>query len=187
MNISRRNFLGVMGAGALGTAVPVFGKLGKAQAAPIHELKTVNTKESTTICPYCGVGCGLIVSARDGKIINIEGDADHPINEGSLCSKGSSLFQVGVNERRLQKVSYRSPGSDKWEEKSWEWALSEIAKRVKKTRDASFVKNEDGKLVNRTEGIACLGGSALDTEECYLYSKLARAMGVTYLEHQARI
>jgi formate dehydrogenase major subunit len=97
------------------------------------------------------------------------------------------LYQVAVNERRAQKVLYRAPGSDHWEEKSWEWAIPEIAKRIKQTRDATFRKEENGKIVNRTEGIACLGGAALDNEECYLYSKLARAMGVTYLEHQARI
>lgn len=176
-----------MGAGALGSAVTLFGTSQEARAAEVPPMKTLHSKESTTICPYCGVGCGLIVSARDGKVVNVEGDPDHPINEGSLCSKGQALYQVAVNERRLQKVRYRAPGSDHWEEKSWEWALPEIAKRIKKTRDATFAARDDGKLVNRTNGIACLGGAALDNEECYLYSKLARAMGITYLEHQARI
>jgi anaerobic selenocysteine-containing dehydrogenase len=120
-------------------------------------------------------------------VINIEGDPDHPINEGSLCSKGMALFQIAVNERRLQKVKYRAPGSSEWEEKSWDWTLSEIAKRVKKTRDATFIQKEDDKIVNRTNGIACMGGAALDNEECYLLSKFARSVGITYLEHQARI
>ncbi len=187
MKISRRSFLGTTGASALGTAISLLGTPEKVQAAKVPKMKTLLTKESTTICPYCAVGCGLIVSAREGKVVNIEGDPDHPINEGSLCSKGSALYQVAVNERRLGAVRYRAPGSDKWEEKTWEWALEEIAKRIKKTRDESFVEREDGKIVNRTDGIACLGGAALDNEECYLYSKLARAMGITYLEHQARI
>lgn len=188
MNISRRSFLGAAGASALGAAVSFFGPAkGKAVAAKAPPMKTARTKQSTTICPYCAVGCGLIVSTRGGKVVNIEGDPDHPINEGTLCSKGMSLYQVAVNERRLSKVLYRAPGSNRWEEKSWEWAIPEIAKRIKKTRDATFVRKENGRVVNRTDGIACLGGAALDNEECYLYTKLARALGITYLEHQARI
>ena len=187
MKISRRGFLGIAGTGTLGGAFALFGVPKSTKAAEIPKIKTVQTTESTTICPYCGVGCGLIVSAREGKVINIEGDPDHPINEGSLCSKGMALFQVAVNERRLQKVKYRAPGSSEWEEKSWDWTLTEIAKRVKKTRDSSFILKEDDKVVNRTNGIACLGGAALDSEECYLLSKLTRSLGITYLEHQARI
>jgi len=150
-------------------------------------MKTQGGTETTTICPYCGVGCGLIVTTKEGKIVNIEGDPEHPVNEGSLCSKGMALYQLAVNERRLQKVRYRAAGSDHWEEKSWDWALPEIAKRIRTTRDATFRVTEGDKTVNRTEGIACLGGAALDTEECYLYTKLARALGIIYLEHQARI
>ena len=189
MRISRRNFLGATGAGTLGTIITFLGLPGnRAKAAQAGPLKTAHTKETTTICPYCGVGCGLIVSTKNGKIVNIEGDPDHPINEGALCSKGQALIQVANNERRLQKVLYRAPHGTEWEEKSWDWALPRIAKNIKKTRDASFVQKEkDGKLVNRTDGIGCLGGAALDNEECYLYSKLARGMGITYLEHQARI
>ena len=187
MKISRRGFLGSAGASTIGGAISIFGLPKSAKAANIPEIKTVHTTESTTICPYCGVGCGLIVSARDGKVVNIEGDPDHPINEGSLCSKGMALYQIAVNERRLGKIKYRAAGSDTWEEKSWEWALPEIAKRVKKTRDESFTEKEEDKTVNRTNGIACLGGAALDNEECYLLSKFIRSLGVTYVEHQARI
>jgi formate dehydrogenase major subunit len=188
MEISRRSFLGAAGASALGTAISLFDlKAAKVKAAEGPPMKTAHTKQSTTVCPFCAVGCGLIVSTQEGKVVNIEGDPDHPINEGSLCSKGMSLYQVAVNERRLGNVLYRAAGSDQWEEKSWEWALPEIAKRIKKSRDASFVRKEGNRVVNRTNGLACLGGAALDNEECYLYSKLARALGVTYLEHQARI
>jgi formate dehydrogenase major subunit len=128
------------------------------------------------------------VSVEDGKVINIEGDPDHPINEGALCSKGAALFQVANNSRRLGKVRYRPPGGTAWQEKSWDWALDTIARRVKTTRDATWAsKDSAGLVVNRTEGIAGLGGAALDNEECYLYSKLARALGIVYLEHQARI
>jgi len=145
-------------------------------------------KMTTTICPYCGIGCGAIVTASGGKVVNIEGDPDHPINLGALCSKGSALFQVANSDRRLSKVKYRAPGATSWEEKEWDWALAKIAANVKQTREASFVATDaQSRVVNRTEGIACLGGAALDNEECYAYSKFARALGVVYLEHQARI
>ncbi len=186
MKFSRRRFLGLTGSSLLGTMAGSLIKPDTALAA--ESLKIKDAKETTTICPYCAVGCGLIVHTKGGKIINIEGDPDHPINEGSLCSKGASLFQVAVNERRLTKVLHRKPGSDKWEEMEWDTALSRIAQLIKSSRDETFKESEDdGRLVNRTEGIACLGGAALDNEECYLYSKLARAMGIVYLEHQARI
>ena len=133
------------------------------------------------------MGCGAIVSASGGKVINIEGDPDHPINRGSLCSKGSALYQVANNPRRLTKVRYRAPFADRWQEISWREAIQKIAKRVKKTRDETFQTRELGNVVNRTPGIAGLGGAALDNEECYTYSKLARALGIVYLEHQARI
>jgi formate dehydrogenase major subunit len=141
-------------------------------------------KQSTTICPYCGVGCGQIVSVSRGSVINIEGDPDHPINEGALCSKGSALYQVANNDLRLKTVRYRAPGSDHWEEKSWNWAIDRIAEKIKKTRDAEL---SDGRKTNRINSIAALGGAALDNEECYLYSKLVRALGIVYIEHQARI
>ena len=144
-------------------------------------------KQTLTTCPYCAVGCGIICHTKDGKLVNTEGDPDHPVNEGALCSKGSALFQLAENERRLTKVRYRAPGSDKWEEKSWDWALPRIAGLIKKTRDATFRKTSKGATVNRTEGIAFLGGAALDNEECYLYTKLARSLGIVYHEHQARI
>jgi formate dehydrogenase major subunit len=187
MKISRRTFLGIGGTSALGSAVSMFGMPAKARAEEFPEVKTLHTKETTTICPYCGVGCGLVVSTRNGELVNIEGDADHPINEGSLCSKGMSLYQVAKNDRRLANVRYRAAGSNTWEEKSWDWAMQEIATRVKKTRDATFIAREGDKVVNRTHGIACLGGAALDNEECYLLSKFARSLGITHIEHQARI
>jgi formate dehydrogenase major subunit len=143
---------------------------------------------TTTICPYCGCGCGAIVTAAGGKVVNVEGDPDHPINLGSLCSKGNALYQVANNERRLTKVKYRAPGATSWEEKDWEWAITKIAANIKRTRDATFIAtDQQGRVVNRTEGIACIGGAALDNEECFAYSKLARSMGVVYIEHQARI
>jgi len=153
-----------------------------------EELKIKGAKETTTICPYCSVGCGIIVYSKEGKVVNTEGDPDHPINEGSLCPKGASLYQLANNPTRLLKPLYRAPYSDKWEEVSWDWALDRIAKLVKSTRDKYFItKNEKGQIVNRVEAIAHVGSAALDNEECYILQKFMRALGLVYIEHQARI
>jgi formate dehydrogenase major subunit len=139
------------------------------------------------------VGCGAIVAAEGDQVVNLEGDPDHPINQGSLCSKGLALAQLHtvdgeVNPNRLQKVKYRAPGSSTWEEKSWDWAIEEIAKRIKATRDANFIEaDSEGRTVNRLEAIASLGGAALDNEECSLIIKAMRSLGLVYIEHQARI
>jgi formate dehydrogenase major subunit len=186
MKSSRRQFLATAGAG-LASSVTLFGLTPASAATPPLKLKTAKAKETTTICPFCGVGCGQIVSVVDGKVVNTEGDPEHPINEGALCSKGAATSQLSNNERRLQKVLYRAPKSDRWEEKSWEWAIQSIADRVKTTRDSTFKVKDGDKIVNRAEGIACLGGAALDNEECYLLSKAMRSLGIVYLEHQARI
>ena len=145
--------------------------------------------EKTTICPYDASGCGFVVAAENGKVVNIEGDPDHPINRGAACAKGASLRQLSAdNPRRLSKVLYRRPGGTIWEEKSWDWAIDEITRRIKSTRDSNFIeKDSQGRIVNRTEAIAHLGGSALDNEECYLLTKLNRALGMVYIEHHARI
>ena len=144
--------------------------------------------ESTTICPYCGCGCGLVVTTVDGKVTNTEGDPDHPINEGALCSKGQALYQVANSKDRLSKVLHRAPGAADWEEVTWIEAMDAIAAKVKATRDATFTEQDgDGRTVNRTDAIGLLGSAALDNEECYALSKLARAMGLVYIEHQARI
>jgi formate dehydrogenase major subunit len=121
-------------------------------------------------------------------VINSEGDPDHPISEGALCAKGSSLYQIAVNDNRLKKVRYRASYSNTWKEVSWEWALDKIAANIKKSRDASFMeKNAKGQVVNRTNGIASVGSAALDNEECWLYQKFLRSLGLIYIEHQARI
>ena len=186
MLVTRRGFLKGAGGAAVGASLLdwVFDS-SEAQAG--ERTLFSKYKETTTICPYCAVGCGIICHTKDGELVNTEGDPDHPINEGALCSKGAALFQVAHNERRLTKVMYRAPGADKWEEKSWDWALPRIAQRIKKTRDETFLHTDKDKVVNRTEGIACLGGAALDNEDCYLYTKLVRALGIVYHEHQARI
>jgi len=194
--MDRRQFLASTGKGvggalaalALAAAAPkkaaALPDVGPVEGRP---LKIAYAKDTTSICPYCGVGCGLLVSSRDGKIINIEGDPDHPINEGALCSKGGSVFQIANNPRRLDRVRYRAAGASDWQEVDWDWAIDKIAKNFIDARNATFVKEEDGVIVNRTDGVACFGGAALDNEECYLLHKLTRAMGLVRIEHQARI
>jgi len=190
MELSRREFLKLSGAGAGGIAVIGLMRPQDSQAQgpveiPLHK----KIGETTTICPYCGVGCGFLVGSENGVLVNLEGDPEHPINQGGACAKGGAQYQLSAhNPLRVQKVRYRAPGSTEWEEKSYDWAFTEIAKRIKSTRDSNWVeKDKDGYVVNRTEGIASLGGASLDNEECYLISKLMRALGLVYIEHQARI
>ncbi len=190
MELSRRDFLKVTGAGA--GALILMGKSStqKIFAAPFKSIPLrKKIGEKSTICPYDGSGCGFIVASQNGKVVNIEGDPDHPVNRGAACAKGASLRQLSAdNPWRLRKPQYRAPGGTTWQEKDWNWTLETIARRIKDARDASFVqKDSKGYTVNRTEAIANLGGSALDNEECYLLSKLNRALGVVYLEHHARI
>ena len=183
MDLTRRQFLKLSALAPVAAGALINPKKLAARANDM-QLRIRYAKESTTICPYCGVGCGQIVHVSDGKVINIEGDPDHPINEGSLCSKGAALYQVANNDNRNTMVKYRAPGSTYWEEKSWDWAIERITKRIKDSRDAELA---DGRKVHRVNSIAALGGAALDNEECYLYSKFMRALGVVYIEHQARI
>lgn len=184
MKTDRRGFLATLAATIFGSGLAT---AAETKGAPQRALKISGARQTTTICQFCSVGCGLVVSVKDGKVVNIEGDPEHPINEGTLCSKGMDLIETVNNPRRLRAVLYRAPGSDRWEEKSWDWALPEIARRIKTTRDATFQQRLDGRIVNRTEAIASLGGSTLNNEECYLYTKLMRSLGVVYHEHQARI
>jgi formate dehydrogenase major subunit len=201
MDVSRRDFLKITGGSlALGSVSSGFSP-GEAAA---QELRIKNAKQTTTVCPYCSVGCSILIHTIDGKVVNVEGDPDSPINEGSLCPKGASLFQMVNNETRLTKPLYRAPGALEWKEVEWEWALDQIARKVKDTRDKTFKsmakstvkeKKPDGTevdvekdfIVNRTEGIAHVGSAAMDNEECYLMQKLVRSWGLVYIEHQARI
>jgi formate dehydrogenase major subunit len=130
----------------------------------------------------------MIVGTTNGQVVNIEGDPDHPINQGALCSKGSTLTQLVNSDRRITKPLYRAPGTSDWQEVAWDWTLDKITKRVKQTRDANWIETDaDGRLVRRTEAIASVGSAALDNEECILLVKALRSMGLVYIEHQARI
>ena len=190
MKVNRREFLKLTTTAAGALLLPT--DLALAQDAPSFPLHKM-IGETPTICCFCAVGCGAIVGAVGNRVVNLEGDPDHPINQGSLCSKGLSMAQLNtvdgeVNPRRLQKVLYRAPGSDHWEEKNWDWAIETIARRIKDTRDQYFItQDSEGRMVNRVEAIASLGGAALDNEECSLLVKAMRALGLVYIEHQARI
>jgi formate dehydrogenase major subunit len=201
MGVSRREFMKLSGSTVL------LGSLGinpNPAEAKEQELRIKGAKETKTICPYCAVGCGIIVHTKDGKVVNTEGDPDHPISEGTLCSKGSSLYQVINNPLRLTRPQYRAAGASEFKYVEWDWALDEIAKRVKDTRDRTFKVTSKSKVkekaadgtettvekdfvVNRTDGIAHVGSAALDNEECYMLQKMLRSWGLVYIEHQARI
>lgn len=191
MDLNRREFIQVTSATAAGLAVSGLGFDLMPVKAHAQMLKTKYAKETTTICCYCAVGCGAIVHTSqrgDGRVINIEGDPDHVINRGALCPKGGSMKQLVENENRLTRPMYRAPYSDKWQAVSWDWALENIAKKVKETRDATFeTKNSKGQVVNRTTAIASVGSAAMDNEECWTYQAMLRSLGLVYIEHQARI
>lgn len=191
MPITRRQFLKISAGTAAGIMAFGLGMDLKPVKSYAQTLKIRYAKETTTICPYCAVGCGMIVHTSRGaeeKVINAEGDPDHPINEGALCSKGAALSQLVNNKNRLITPLYRKPYSTEWQQVSWDWALYKIALNIKHTRDETFShKNDKGQVVNRTESIGHIGSAALDNEECWAIQAMMRAMGLVYIEHQARI
>lgn len=191
MSLKRRTFLKLTAGTASAAAFSGLGISLSSAEATTEIAKFKGTRLTTSICCYCAVGCGLLVHTADngnGVAVNIEGDPDHPVNEGALCPKGAALRQLGDNKARPHKPLYRAPHSSEWKEVDWHWALTEIAKRVKKTRDATFeTHNDRGELVNRTEGMVSFGSAALDNEECWTYQAFLRSLGLVYIEHQARI
>ncbi len=194
MSITRRSFLKASSTVAA-AAVAGLGFSLKPLQARAEEAKLQFTKLTTSVCCFCAVGCGLLVHTGDKKAgnktdraINIEGDPDHPINQGSLCAKGAASIQVSENDARPKSPLYRAPNSTEWKEVTWEWTVKEIAKKVKKTRDETFtLKNDKNEVVNRTLGIASFGSAALDNEECWALQALMRSLGLVYIEHQARL
>ncbi len=194
MITSRREFLKVSTVGGLAASVLGFDLV--PAYAQVRELKIARTTETRSTCPYCAVSCGVIIhtlgdKARNVKpsVVHIEGDPDHPINQGTLCPKGITLKQNIVNDRRLTKVQYRAPGSDHWEDKSWDWALDRIARLVKDTRDARLIEKDDkGRTVNALTAVGVIGGCTDSNENNYLLVKAFRAgLGMIPLEQQARI
>jgi formate dehydrogenase major subunit len=194
MQPTRRDFLKLSTLG--GTAVSLLGfDLAPAYAA-VRELKIARTTETRSTCPYCSVSCGVIIHtlgdrSRNVKpvVVHVEGDADHPINQGTLCPKGITLKQNIVNDLRLTKVKYRAPGSSAWEEKSWDWAIDRIARLVKETRDKRLIgRDESGRTLNALTAMGVIGGCTDTNEINYLLVKAFRAgLGVVPIEQQSRI
>jgi formate dehydrogenase major subunit len=156
-------------------------------AAKASRLRGATVTEG--LCPYCAVGCGQLIYTKAGKLIDIEGNPESPINQGTLCPKGANAFQLAVNPHRVTHVLYRAPYSDHWETRSLDWALDQIARRVKTLRDEDFtVRNEEGRLLNSVRSMGTLGGATIDNEENYLIKKLfGGGLGVISIENQARI
>jgi formate dehydrogenase major subunit len=193
MEFSRRTFLKSALAGGAGISLLGFDL--KPAVAQLAELKIARATETRSTCPYCSVSCGILVYTIGDKaknvtpqVIHVEGDPDHPINRGTLCPKGASLAQDILNERRLLRPQVRRPGSDHWEFIAWAQAIDEIARRMKKTRDDTFIeKDEQGRTANRCESMAWIGGCTDTNEFNYLVVKTMRSMGLTYVENQARV
>ena len=214
--ISRRDLfrltLGGGGGLALGGLLDV-----PAMRAATKDLKLSEVSEFTTSCNFCSCGCGMIAAVRDGKLLKMEGDYDHIVNRGALCVKGISMFATHASPQRLTTPRYRAPGSDHWEDISWDDAIARVAQKIRKTRDETwiatekvdapdlvvdraagdriasaprFVSQEGGPRevpVNRTDAIGFMGGAQNTNEECYLFQKAARLLGLAYVEHQARL
>jgi len=186
--VSRRDFLKVGAAGAGGLGLTALGFDLAAAASVKQSLHISGATQSHSICPYCAVGCSMIAYTQNGRIVQIEGDPDSPVNEGRLCPKGASAMQLATSARRVEDVLYRAPGATDWKKLSWDDAMTMLAQRVKDSRDRTFVTVDgNGNTVNRCEGIAFAGGAAFSTEEGYFAAKAMRAMGLVHLEQQARV
>jgi formate dehydrogenase major subunit len=188
--VNRRDLFRLSVLGGAGLALDGFLDASEVKAAA-KDLKLSNINEFTTSCNFCSCGCGMIAAVRDGKLIAMEGDYDHIVNRGSLCVKGISMFATHHSPNRLKTPKYRAPGSDHWEDISWKDAAEKIARKIKKTRDENWIATEqvDGKdvPVNRTDAISFLGGAQNTNEECYIFQKAARLLGMPGVEHQARL
>lgn len=188
--LNRRDWLKFAAGAGVGLALDGLIDVSQVRAAA-KNLKLSNVTEFTTSCNFCSCGCGMIASVRDGKLIAMEGDYDHIVNRGSLCAKGVSMFATHASPNRLQTPRYRAPGSDHWEEITWDQAVDRVAQKIKRSRDTSWIATE--KLgdkdvpANRTDAFAFMGGAQNTNEECYLFQKAARLLGTVYVEHQARL
>jgi formate dehydrogenase major subunit len=194
MDATRRQFLQLSTLG--GTAVSLLGFDLQPAYAQARELKISRTTETRSTCPYCSVSCGVIIHTLGDRsrnvtptVVHVEGDPDHPINQGALCPKGITLKQNIVNDRRLTKVLYRAPGTRAWEEKSWDWAIDRIARLVKQTRDDKLITSDpQGRAINALTSVGVIGGCTDTNEVNYLLVKAFRAgLGVIPIEQQARI
>jgi formate dehydrogenase major subunit len=195
MQVDRRQFY-KLSAGSLGaSSITMLGFSPGAALAEVRQFKLARTTEARNTCPYCSVGCGLLMYSLGDKaknvkaeIIHIEGDPDHPVNRGTLCPKGAGLLDFVHAPARLKYPEYRAPGSNKWERISWDDAFTRIARLMKDDRDKNFVaRNADGATVNRWLTTGFLAASASSNESGYLTQKFVRSLGMVALDNQARI
>jgi len=190
VRISRRDVLKLTVGGGAGLAVGGLIDWPALQAAT-QNLKLSEVSEFTTSCNFCSCGCGMIAQVRSGKLIAMEGDYDHVVNGGSLCVKGISMFATHASPQRNTVPRYRAPGSDHWEEITWQQAVDRIAQKIVKTRNENWIARETVNgvevPVNRTDAFAFMGGAQNTNEECYMFQKAARLLGTAYVEHQARL
>jgi formate dehydrogenase major subunit len=197
MEISRRQFLGTAAAGVAGTTLGAFGfgDIEAAYAASIRPWKLASTTETRNTCTYCSVACGIIMYSNGNlargekaEIVHIEGDTDHPTNRGTLCPKGAGLLDVVHAETRLKYPMVRKPGSDKFEQVSWDYALDRIARLMKDDRDKNFIaKNDAGVTVNRWLSTGFLAASATTNETAWMTWKVVRSAGMLVFDNQARV
>jgi formate dehydrogenase major subunit len=197
--VTRRDFLKLSSTAMAGTAVGALSGLGTdltPKRLDATELRIRNARTVPSICPYCAVGCGTLVHVVDGEIVNIEGNPDSPVNEGTLCPKGAATYQLHVNPNRLTRVLHRAPYATQWEVWDLERAMDRVAELTKQTRDETFVEEWEGvdsdgepirKLVNHTTSIFSLGGATLANEWNHMHQKLMRGLGIVPIENQARI
>jgi formate dehydrogenase major subunit len=191
MELTRRLFFK---ATTIGSTIALGFDVGKAKAE-MRELKISRTTETRSTCPYCAVSCGVIIHTLGDRaknstssVVHIEGDPDHPINRGTLCPKGITLKEDIAHKKRLLKPRVRKPGTDKWEDISWDEAIAGIARHIKTTRDKCFVaKNAQGQVVNRNPGFGMIGGCTDTNEFNFLQWKAGASWGVTYRDTQARV
>jgi formate dehydrogenase major subunit len=190
-DVSRRGFV-AKGAAAAATA---FGfDLRPAQAA-VRELKISRTTQTHSVCPYCAVGCSVVIHTLGDKahnvkpaVVHIEGDPESPVNRGTLCPKGISLKEFVNSDRRLTKVLYRAPGAAEWKTITWDEAFTRMARAIKSSRDAGFEeKDEQGRTVNRLSNVAMIGGCTDTNEINYLLSKFRFGLGILPYENQSRL
>ena len=191
MELSRRDFLRLTSAAAAGTSLGGLVACG-ADLSPAADraagLRIREAKATPSVCPYCAVGCGTIVHAAGGKLVNIEGDVRSPVNQGNLCPKGAAIYQLHINPNRATKVLHRAPGATDWEVWDLERAMARVAELTKKTRDETFIERlENGKVASCTTSVFSLGGATLDNEWNHIHQKLMRGLGAVAIENQARI
>jgi formate dehydrogenase major subunit len=214
--ISRRDLFRLTFGGGAGLALGGLLDV-PAMRAATKDLKLADVNEFTTSCNFCSCGCGMIAAVKDGKLLKMEGDYGHIVNRGSLCVKGISMHATHASPQRLTTPRYRAPGSDRWEDISWDDAITKVAQKIRKTRDETWIATEKvaaPKLVvdaaagdqiasaprfvpqddpnaevpvNRSDAMGLMGGAQNTNEECYLFQKAARLLGLAYVEHQARL